>query len=125
MCEQGFPSMNEQPPMKQPEAQNEQIEQSASGERLEKDKQGVPPQIDSSQAASPPVDFSAGDRVRLSMRPPYFKTADPMPMLRPPDVIPVGEHGTIMERRPAGYWAVRFEQGSFLMEAQYLQAIAE
>lgn len=70
-------------------------------------------------------DFKAGDRVRLSMRPPYFKTADPMPMLRPPDVIPVGDHGIIMERRPAAYWAVRFDQGTFLMEAQYLQLLSD
>ncbi|MEM9220534.1 MAG: DUF3148 domain-containing protein [Cyanobacteria bacterium P01_F01_bin.150] len=71
----------------------------------------------------PQVDFSAGDRVRLSMRPSYFKTADPMPMLRPPDLIPVGEEGLIMERRPAGYWAVRFPQGLFLLESQYLQKL--
>lgn len=71
-----------------------------------------------------PVDFSSGDRVRLTMRPAYFKTADPMPMLRPPDLVPVGEYGTVMERRPAGYWSVRFEQGTFLLEAQYLQVVS-
>lgn len=76
------------------------------------------------QNEQPLVDFSSGDRVRLTMRPAYFKTADPMPMLRPPDVVPVGEHGTVMERRPAGYWAVRFEQGTFLLEAQYLQDVS-
>ncbi|MEM8602825.1 MAG: NAD(P)H dehydrogenase assembly family protein, partial [Cyanobacteria bacterium P01_H01_bin.121] len=37
--------------------------------------------------------FRVGDRVRLATRPPYFKTTDPMPMLRPPDLVPVGEVG--------------------------------
>ena len=77
----------------------------------------------SEQSEQAPSEFSAGDRVRLSMRPPYFKTADPMPMLRPPDIVPVGEQGTVMDRRPAGYWAVRFDQGTFLMEAEYLQPL--
>lgn len=77
------------------------------------------------QSTPSPVEFSSGDRVRLAMRPPYFKTADPMPMLRPPDIIPVGEHGTVVERRPAGYWAVRFEQGIFLMDDQYIQPVSD
>ncbi|NET51231.1 MAG: DUF3148 domain-containing protein [Merismopedia sp. SIO2A8] len=66
----------------------------------------------------------AGDRVCLSVRPPYFKTAAPMTMLRPPDIISVGEEGTVMDRRPGGYWAVRFPQGAFLMEQQYIRKIS-
>jgi len=52
------------------------------------------------------TDFSVGDRVRLIALPPYFKTADPMPMMRPPDTLPVGAEGVVVSRRPSGYWGV-------------------
>ena len=65
--------------------------------------------------------MKVGDRVKLVMLPPYVKTADPMPMLRPPDVLTVGEKGVILDRRPGGYWGVRFTQGAFLLETKYLE----
>ncbi len=61
-----------------------------------------------------------GDRVCLTAAPPFFKTADPMPMLRPPDVVAVGAEGDVTEQRAGGYWVVKFERGSFLLDAQYL-----
>ncbi|MEM6437228.1 MAG: DUF3148 domain-containing protein [Cyanobacteria bacterium P01_F01_bin.86] len=67
------------------------------------------------------MSFVAGDRVRLTSQPPYFKTADPMPMLRPPDLIPVGQVGIILEQRPGGYWVVKFERGAFLVDEPYLE----
>ena len=67
------------------------------------------------------MSFRIGDRVRLKSQPPYFKTADPMPMLRPPDLISVGEVGVVLEQRPGGYWVVRFERGSFLVDDPYLE----
>ncbi|HEY9752935.1 MAG TPA: NAD(P)H dehydrogenase assembly family protein, partial [Coleofasciculaceae cyanobacterium] len=51
-------------------------------------------------------ELAVGDRVRLGRRPPYLKTADPMPMLRPPDLVPLGEAGIILDRRPGDYWAI-------------------
>lgn len=68
---------------------------------------------------------SAGDRVRLVTLPPYVKTADPMPMLRPPTVLKQGEEGVVVKRRSADYWVVQFQSGTFLMEARYLQRCAE
>ena len=68
--------------------------------------------------------FQIGAKVRLSAQPPYFKTAEPMPMLRPPDVVRVGDEGTVRDRRPGGYWAVQFTRGIFLVDTQYLEAIA-
>ncbi|WP_017302933.1 regulatory protein SipA [Spirulina subsalsa] len=65
--------------------------------------------------------FPIGTRVRLISRPPYFKTADPMPMLRPPDLIKIGEEGIVMDRRPGDYWVIRFNRGAVLLEAQYLE----
>lgn len=67
------------------------------------------------------TEFSVGARVRVVALPPYVKTADPMPMLRPPDILRIGEEGVILDRRPGGYWGVRFEHGAFLMDRQYIE----
>ncbi|MBE9177537.1 DUF3148 domain-containing protein [Oculatella sp. LEGE 06141] len=67
--------------------------------------------------------FVVGDRVRVILMPPYVKTAEPMPMLRPPNVIQLGEEGVVMDRRPGGYWGVRFTKGTFLMDSQYLETV--
>jgi hypothetical protein len=68
-------------------------------------------------------ELTVGAKVRVVALPPYVKTADTMPMLRPPDVIQIGEEGTVLDRRPGGYWGIRFERGAFLLESQYLEAI--
>lgn len=66
-------------------------------------------------------EFAVGDRVRLAALPPYFKTADPMPMLRPADTLPLGAEGVILNRRPGGYWGIKFDKGSFLVDSQFLE----
>lgn len=68
-------------------------------------------------------EFVIGEKVRVVALPPYVKTAEPMPMLRPPDVIHIGEEGIVIDRRPGGYWGVRFTKGAFLMDSQYIEAI--
>ncbi len=68
-------------------------------------------------------EFSVGDRVQLVALPPYLKTADPMPMLRPPDLLQVGDEGLVLDRRPGGYWGIRFDRGSFLIDSQYLTPV--
>ena len=45
-----------------------------------------------------------------------------MPMLRPPDLVKIGDEGTIISRKPGGYLGIRLSQGSFLIDAQYLKA---
>jgi hypothetical protein len=67
--------------------------------------------------------FTVGDRVRVVALPPYIKTAEPMPMLRPPDVINLGDEGVVIDRRPGGYWGVRFAQAALLMDSQYLEKV--
>lgn len=67
-------------------------------------------------------EFTVGDRVRVTSLPPYVKTAEPMPMLRPPHVIQVGEEGVVVDRRPGG-WGVRFSRGMFLLDSQYLEVV--
>lgn len=80
---------------------------------------------DSSPASSPapaPA-LAVGQRVSLRERPAYLKTADPMPMLRPPDLIDRDEVGQVVEVRPLGMVAVRFRRGSFLLPASELQPL--
>lgn len=69
-------------------------------------------------------EFTVGDRVRVIALPRYVKTAEPMPMLRPPDVIKLGEEGIVIDRRPGGYWGIRFSKGAFLIDSQYIEAIS-
>jgi len=61
--------------------------------------------------------------VRVVAMPPYVKTAEPIPMLRPPNLIRLGEEGVVLDRRPGGYWGVRFEKGAFLIDTQYIEAV--
>ncbi|HEY9880816.1 MAG TPA: DUF3148 domain-containing protein [Leptolyngbyaceae cyanobacterium] len=68
--------------------------------------------------------LSVGDRVRLITLPDFFKTADTMPMLRPRETLQVGDEGIVLNRRPGGYWSVRFDRGAFLVEAQHLETIS-
>ncbi|AKG24248.1 regulatory protein SipA [Calothrix sp. 336/3] len=68
-------------------------------------------------------EFSIGSKVRLVASPPYVKTADSMPNLRSPDVIQIGEEGIVINRRPGGYWGVRFSQGAFLLDSQYIESV--
>lgn len=67
--------------------------------------------------------LKVGDEVKLIALPDFVKTADPMPMLRSPDFLQIGEQGIIIDRRPGGYWGVKFANGSFLLDSQYLQLI--
>ncbi|MFN3680249.1 MAG: regulatory protein SipA [Thermosynechococcus sp.] len=67
--------------------------------------------------------FAVGDRVRLVELPPYVKTAEPMPMLRPASILTVGEEGVILGQQPGNYWVVRLERGAFLLEAKYLERV--
>lgn len=68
--------------------------------------------------------IKVGDRVKIVALPAYIKTAEPMPMLRSPNLLTVGETGVVMERRPGGYWGIRFTQGAFLLESQYIELIS-
>ncbi len=68
-------------------------------------------------------EITVGSKVRLISLPPYLKTAEPMPMLRPSDLLEIGVEGVVMDRRPGNYWGVRFERGAFLMENQYIELL--
>ncbi len=68
-------------------------------------------------------EITVGSKVRLISLPPYLKTAEPMPMLRPSDLLEIGAEGVVMDRRPGNYWGVRFDRGAFLMENQYIETL--
>lgn len=68
-------------------------------------------------------EIPVGSKVKLIALPPYFKTAEPMPMLRPADIIAIGEQGIVIDRSPGGYWSIRFNRGTFLVESQYIEVI--
>ncbi|MCL2925298.1 MAG: DUF3148 domain-containing protein [Trichodesmium sp. MAG_R04] len=70
------------------------------------------------------TEFFIGQKVRLIVQPPYIKTAESMPILRPPNVVRLGEVGTILSCKPGNYWTVRFEKGAFLIESQYIEAVS-
>jgi hypothetical protein len=67
--------------------------------------------------------FQVGDSVRLIASPPYLKTAEPMPIMKPATIVPVGSIVVILDRKPGGYWAVRFDRGAYLLEEQYLSVL--
>ncbi len=67
------------------------------------------------------TEIQLGCKVRLVSRPPYLKTAEPMPMLRPADILAIGDEGTVVDRRPGGYWGIKFGRGAFLLESKYVE----
>ena len=82
--------------------------------------------VETSTAADTPGEptFAVGEQVRLDQRPPYLKSADPMPMLRPPDLIDEGETGVVVELRALEQRAVRFRRGTFLLTVGQLRPVA-
>jgi Protein of unknown function (DUF3148) len=69
------------------------------------------------------TEFKTGDRVCLAAVPPYFKTAEPIPMLRPPNVVELDETGVLLGREPGEVWRVRFSRGAYLVDQKYLALI--
>ena len=66
------------------------------------------------------MDLSIGDKVFLKVPLPYLKTADPMPMLRPPDLVSSEEIGEIVALVGTETVKVRFRRGTFLIPASHL-----
>ena len=66
------------------------------------------------------MDLSIGDKVFLKVPLPYLKTADPMPMLRPPDLVSSEEVGEIVALIGAETVKVRFRRGTFLISSFHL-----
>ena len=69
------------------------------------------------------MSVSVGDRCRLTTRQTYLKTADPMSMLRPPDLVEAGEVGEVVALHPMDTVAVRFRRGAFLLPLNQLETV--
>jgi hypothetical protein len=87
-------------------------------------------QLDAGESDEPPLTASEpalqlGQAVRLRHGVPYLRSAEPMPMLRPPDLVDREEVGQVQELRGLGRVAVRFRRGCFLLDAADLVAIRE
>lgn len=77
------------------------------------------------EPVAPELPFQLGSKVRLRESPVFLKTADPMPMLRPPDLVDATEVGEVVALRALEQHAVRFRRGTFLLEARQLQAVSD
>jgi hypothetical protein len=78
-----------------------------------------------SDASAATPAYAVGARVRLRDSVSYLKTADAMPMLRPPDLVDLGELGEVVGLRALDQLAVRFRRGTFLLEARQLEPVAD
>ena len=67
------------------------------------------------------MSIKVGDKVFLKVSQSYLKTSDPMPMLRPPDLVSVEETGVISALLPKGMAAVKFRRGSFILDLEHLE----
>ena len=67
--------------------------------------------------------FNIKDREKLISPLPYLKTADNMPMLRPPDLVAIDEVGEISSIVSPDTVAVKFRRGSFLIDIDKLSKI--
>ena len=67
--------------------------------------------------------LSVGDKVSLQVPLPYLKTADPISMLRPPDLVSLDEVGVIIGIRANDLLEVKFRRGNFLIPADRLKLI--
>ena len=83
-------------------------------------RDSIPGDIGSSEP-TPAAALAVGQKVALLQSLPYLKTADPMPMLRPPDLIDAGEVGDVVALRALNQVAVRFRRGTFLLESRQLK----
>ncbi len=81
----------------------------------------APPEAAEPPRPAPPL--AVGMAVRLVAPPDYLKTADPMPMLRPPDLVDADEVGLVVGLRALEQVAVRFRRGSFLLECRQLESV--
>ena len=71
------------------------------------------------------MDLNVGDQVFLKDPLPYLKTADSIPVLRPPELVPPDEPGQIVEIRARGLFCVRFRRGTFLIPDDRLKTRIE
>ena len=68
--------------------------------------------------------FTVGEKVSLQVPLPYLKTADPISMLRPPDLVSLDEVGVIIGIRSNDLLEVKFRRGNFLIPSERLKILS-
>ena len=66
------------------------------------------------------MSFDIGSNVFLNSSLPYLKSNDPMPMLRPPDLVAIDEIGVVVGFKGLDDVEVRFRRGTFLIPREKL-----
>ncbi len=69
------------------------------------------------------MNFEIKDKVKLIVPVSYLKTADNMPMLRPPDLVAIDEIGEILSIKSPNTVEVKFRRGSFLIDVDKIEKI--
>ena len=69
------------------------------------------------------MEFSIKDKVKLTIPLPYLKTADNMPMLRPPDLVAIDEIGEIISIKSPETVEIKFRRGSFLIDIDKIEKV--
>ena len=67
--------------------------------------------------------FETKDKVKLIAPVSYLKTADNMPMLRPPDLVAIDEVGEIKSIKSPETVEVKFRRGCFLIDVDKIERI--
>ena len=63
------------------------------------------------------------DRVKITMPLAYLKTADNMPMLRPPDLVAIDEIGEIISIKSPDTAEIKFRRGTFLIDIDKIEKV--
>tara|TARA_B100000963_G_scaffold172762_1_gene150281 strand:+ start:2817 stop:3026 length:210 start_codon:yes stop_codon:yes gene_type:complete len=69
------------------------------------------------------MQFEINQKVKLIAPLPYLKTADNMPMLRPPDLVAIDEIGEILSLKSPKTVEVKFRRGNFLIDVDKLEKV--
>tara|TARA_Y100001968_G_C19126094_1_gene604339 strand:- start:391 stop:612 length:222 start_codon:yes stop_codon:yes gene_type:complete len=69
--------------------------------------------------------FLIGEKVSLQVPLPYLKTADSIPVLRPPDLVSLDEVGEIIGIRANDLLEVKFRRGNFLIPSERIMILGK
>tara|TARA_Y100000589_G_C26685207_1_gene439487 strand:+ start:251 stop:460 length:210 start_codon:yes stop_codon:yes gene_type:complete len=69
------------------------------------------------------MQFEINQKVKLIAPLPYLKTAENMPMLRPPDLVAIDEIGEILALKSPKTVEVKFRRGNFLIDVDKLEKV--
>jgi len=67
------------------------------------------------------MNFKINQKVKLIAPLPFLKTAENMPMLRPPELVAIDEIGEIISLKSPETVEVKFRRGNFLIDVNKLE----